>query len=226
MSRADSGSTIGVVLPEDWWTIDLRDRRGIRRSVGALVTRQLGTTDERAALRRQVRQELEEAAAAAAASGGRFMAVSLMVAGGVPISATMTVFRLPRSTAGGLEQVEAAAREETGVSWTAAEGAWGRVLRRVRDVSGAERLGAGGVALTVADYWFDPDDGHGLLLASFSTPDVWAKESILDLFDAVVATIQPGDHARPDEDSPGATAVTGARRAVNDDGRAGGCAQR
>ncbi|MDO8122248.1 hypothetical protein Q6346_13100 [Isoptericola sp. b490] len=185
MNRA-RGPTIGVALPADWWTIDLSEPGATRRSITALVARQVDRSDERAGLRRELREELGRAAAAATRAGGHFLAVSLMRTDDVAIPATMAVYRLPHP-AGGLAAVEA--QPGSAGQWVATDGAFGRVIRRVRDGDGSPALGA--ACSTVAEYWFDPQDGGGLVLVSFSTPAFQLKDALVGLFDAIVATIRP-----------------------------------
>lgn len=54
--------------------------------------------------------------------------------------------------------------------------------------------------MLLADYWLDLDDGSGLVLLTFSSPLVEAREALLPLFDTVVASVTP---------VTGSTATTG-----------------
>jgi hypothetical protein len=193
----------GLLLPASWWTVDLREEKARRRSVAALAEHQLGRQDDRASLRADLRKHLDRAADDAAAAGGRFMAISLMRVGDVPVPASLTVFRLPGEglTSQGVRELEAALRPgiADGVTLDVADAPAGPVLRRVAQRAGAAELGATDVPLLVADYWLDPGDGRGLLLLSFSTPLVQARDAALLLFDTVVASVGPTD--RPDDDA-------------------------
>ena len=183
---------VGLVLPADWWTIDLRSDEAIRRSVGALVERQMGRADVQASLRADARRRLVDTATSAARAGGRLMAVSLMAAAGVPISLSLTVYRVPGAgVGGGLGDVEAALRSADGADVAAVEGTVFPALRHVAERSGPAELGAENVPMLIADYWLDPGGEHGLLLLTFSTPLVALRQGMIELFDAVVATVRP-----------------------------------
>jgi hypothetical protein len=197
-ARAFRADGVGIVLPASWWTIDLRTEESRRRSVSRLVEQQLGRADHRASLRAELRRELGGAADQAAAAGGRLMAVSLMQAQGFPISATLTTYRMPGGDLTGhgvaeLESVMRSSAEGDDVALDLAEGTLGAVLRRVSRRSGPAALSAEDVPMLVVDYWLDPDDGHGLMLLTFSTPLVELREVFLDLFDTVVASVGPAE---------------------------------
>lgn len=98
--------SVGFLLPASWWTIDLATEESRRRSVSRLVDQQVGRADDRAGLRADARKQLGDAADQAAAAGGRVMAVSLMQAQGVPITATLTVYRVPGGEVTGIGLVE------------------------------------------------------------------------------------------------------------------------
>jgi len=198
--RRPSNDGWGLLLPAAWWTIDLRDKEARRGSVAGLVDRQVGRADDRAGLRHDLRKRLDAVAEQAAAAGGRLMAVSLMRVGEIPVPATMTVYRLADDTdlvGQGLHEIEAVIGAEPG-SYDAlemAEGPGGPVLRRVTRRPGPEDLGAAAIEMLVADYWLDPDDGKGLLTFAFSTPLIHAREPFLELFDAIVASVEFDDAA-------------------------------
>lgn len=186
-----------IILPASWWTIELRDAESRHRSVAALVEQQVGRADERAALRADARRILGGAADDAATSGGEMMAVSLMEADGIPVPATVTVYRVPGGdlTEHGVRELEAVLRAapEGFESLDLAEAATGALLRRVSRRAAPAGLGADKLSMLIADYWLDPDDGRGLLCFTFSSPLVEQKEALLELFDAVVASIEPDE---------------------------------
>ncbi|HEY3438856.1 MAG TPA: hypothetical protein VGK35_14320 [Actinotalea sp.] len=205
-ARRPTVDSLGILLPASWWTIDLRDDAARTRSVAALVEQQIGRADVQATLRADIRRELGQAAEQAAAAGGRLMAVSLMQADGLPLSATLTAYRVPGAdlTGTGLTELEGVLRDSaqgTDVAIDLAEGARGPVLRRVTRRSGAADLGAERLSMLVADYWLDPDDGHGLLLLTFSSPLVEARDAWLGLFDTIVASVAPAEGPRERQDA-------------------------
>ncbi|CAN5304254.1 hypothetical protein BH11ACT1_BH11ACT1_22260 [soil metagenome] len=190
---------MGILLPASWWTIDLRDEQSRRRSVARLVDQQIGRVDDRAALRADARRQLGAAADQAAAAGGRMMAVSLMEAQGIPVTATLTTYRIPGGdvTGAGVIELESIMRKDAvtddGSSLDLAEGHQGPVLRRVSRGAGPVELGAERIPMLRVDYWLDPDDGHGLMLLTFSTPLIGLREAFLDLFDTIVASVGPAE---------------------------------
>jgi hypothetical protein len=196
--RGSTSGGLGLVLPASWWTIDLRDEQARRRSVTTVVDRQVGRSDKLAQLRADARTRLLDAASTAASAGGLLMAVSLMRAADVPISATLTLYRVPGAVGSGdalaaLESTLRAAEPTDGVTLDIADGAFGPVLRRASVRGGPSELGARDVEMLVVDYWTDPGDGDGLVLLTFSTPLLDLREGMLDLFDAIVATLDLDD---------------------------------
>lgn len=189
----------GVLLPSSWWSVPLATPQGRRKGIAALVEEQVGRADQHAGLRADLRRHLEQAADDAAAAGGRILAVSLMRAGGVPVPATLTVYRVPG--AGLLERGVAemhdvlAADDGAADALELAEGPSGAVLRRVTRRPGAASVGGQGVELLLADYWVDPGDGRGPLCLSFSTPLVGQAPAMLELFDVIVASVGPAGGA-------------------------------
>lgn len=185
----------GVLLPSSWWSISLATESTRRKGVASLVEEQVGRADVKASLRADLRRHLDGVADSAAAAGGRILAVSLMRAEGIPVPATLTVFRVPGG--GLLERGVAemhdvlAADSDASDALELAEGPSGAVLRRITRRPGSEALGGEGVELLLADYWVDPGDGRGLLCLSFSTPLVGQAHAMLGLFDVIVASVGP-----------------------------------
>jgi hypothetical protein len=190
--RIDS---LGFLLPESWWTVDLRDEAARRRSVSALVERQVGRDDSRASLRGDLRSQLGRAADDAARAGGRIMAVSLMRADGIPVPATLTMYRVPGAALDdrGAEELARLLRasQQQDDEIEIAHGLLGPVLRRVSRRQGDASIGGSDVTLLLVDYWLDPTDAHGLMQLSFSSPLLELREGLLELFDAIVASISP-----------------------------------
>lgn len=198
-ARHQSTAGVGLLLPASWWTIDLTDDDGRRASIARLVEQQIGRGDERAALRADTRKHLQSSADDAAGVGGRLMAISLMEAGGVPVPATMTLYRLPGAdlTGQGVTQLEAVMRlgTEGSDSLGLADGPVGPVLRRVRRRPGPKDLGAERLTMLTVDYWLDPEDGQGLVYLVFSSPIGQVEEPLLALFDAIMGSISPSEDA-------------------------------
>lgn len=195
--RRPKVDALGIMLPASWWIIDLRDDDARRRSIARLVAQEVGPQDDRATVRAQLRSRLDAPSRDAAAAGGRLMAVSLMRAGGIPLTATVTVYRIPGSGLPGdeLEQLHGALEAEpiTGQELDLAMGIEGPVLRRVYVRTVDDDSDTSAIPVLLADYWLDPQDGHGLVLLSFSSPLVSAREGLLDLFDLIVASMGPDE---------------------------------
>lgn len=198
-ARRPSVDSLGILLPESWWTIGLRDEVARRRAIAQVIERQLGRADEHAALRADARAHLERTADDAARNGGRLMAVSLMTVAGVPVPATLTVYRLPGQdvTGQGIAEIEASLRDDAAEARIdLADGPLGPVLRRTTTTSAPEDLGGAAVPMLLADYWLDPDDGQGLAYLVFSSPLVEAQDALLHLFDVIVGSIGPAEGER------------------------------
>ena len=178
-------------------TVDLRDEAARRRSVSALVERQVGRDDSRASLRGDLRSQLGRAADDAARAGGRIMAVSLMRADGIPVPATLTMYRVPGAALDdrGAEELARLLRasQQQHDEIEIAHGLLGPVLRRVSRRQGDASIGGSDVTLLLVDYWLDPTDAHGLMQLSFSSPLLELREGLLELFDAIVASVSPAE---------------------------------
>jgi hypothetical protein len=185
---------LGLLLPSSWWSIDLRDEASRRRSVAQLVEAQLGRADAEAALRRDLRTRLGRATDDAAAAGGRIMAISLMRVEGVPVPATLTVYRVPGALdEAGLALLDDVLRDGDHDSLDVGEGPAGTVVRRVRRRRGDAELGADAIEQLLVDYWVDPRDGHGMVSLVFSSPLVQLAPALLELFDTVATSVAPSE---------------------------------
>jgi len=185
---------LGLLLPSSWWSIDLRDEAARHRSVAQLVEAQLGRADVDAALRRDLRTRLSRATDDASAAGGRMMAISLMRVEGVPVPATVTVYRVPGALdEEGLALLDGVLRDGDHESLDAATGPTGTVVRRVRRRPGDPELGAESIEQLLVDYWVDPQDGYGLVSLVFSSPLVQIAPALLELFDTVATSVGPSE---------------------------------
>jgi len=190
-----------LLVPSSWWVIDLVDEPARRRSIAALVEEQLGRTDERAALRADLRTQLTSATEQAVAAGGVLMAISLMQVEGVPVPATLTVYRVPglRLDDAGLAALLQVLGEDEPDAVVAADGVRGPVVRRVTRRPGPAILGGEDVTLMIVDYWLDSGDGGPVVNLTFSSPMLVVGAALLDLFDTVAASVGPAED--PDEAS-------------------------
>ncbi|MGC5168915.1 hypothetical protein [Luteimicrobium sp. DT211] len=207
---------LGLLLPDDWWAVDLTDERARRRSVRGLVARQFGRSDKPSALQLDVLRELDATTRAAAAARGGIMAFSLMQAGDKPLSASLTTFRVPAPAPSriprkreGLARLAAdlTAAAAPGVEVVVADGPLGSVVRQVAVERGPAELDADRTPQLVARYWLDPRDGEGWYQLVFSTHLVALRDGMLGLFDAIVASVGHDDDPDTHDDDPGHAAA-------------------
>lgn len=67
-----------------------------------------------------------------------------------------------------------------------ADTAAGSFVRHSHVERGADEVGGGGLPMLVLDCWLERPDGGGLVLLSFSTPHLDAREAIVLLTDTLV----------------------------------------
>ena len=187
----------GLVLPADWWTIPLADEVQRARSIEQLVERQFGHADASAVLKRAMLAELTATAESAAAAGGRLMAVCLMQAGGMPVSASLIAYKLAAVsvTGQGVRELEAvlAVDAPAGMSLDLGESTTGTVLRKVTELPASTEGELEQIPQLLAEYWLEPTGGGPVLYLTFTTPLVMVREPMVELFDAIVAGVAPID---------------------------------
>jgi hypothetical protein len=184
-------------LPGQWWQIPLHGLEEARDSIKKLVSRQVGTADDKAKLRDQLRRQLLQAVEVAIEGNGQSMQVALDVVEEFPIPVSFTVF-LPQlqltpsvGTEGAsvislLQQgLEAAGygELETAHRFTAHDSEVLRVHRQqlIRSENGEKAL----PALT-ADYWLSIPETKRVVLVNFSTALTGIDEVMLTFFDSIV----------------------------------------
>jgi hypothetical protein len=195
-----------LLLPADWWQVPLEDRTRRVASVEALVAQAFQGVDDQPVLRRAVLAELQGTAEAAAADGGRLLAVSTALAGGVPLANVLTV---GVSDSGGRRAIDARrlARDfadEGDADVEVVDLPAGDAVRRVYRRRPRIEPGDAEVTSTVADYHVPIPDRPGCALRlTFSTPlPSPVAEAAMDLWDAVVTTLA----WTPSDDSDGTEA--------------------
>ncbi|MFJ4818835.1 hypothetical protein [Streptomyces sp. NPDC088801] len=187
-----------LLLPEGWFRVHI-DPELRERSVDALVSRQFEGVDNAPHLKRQLRESLLAQAAAAFRDGGIELYLSLQKAGALTIPASLLVTLLPPTGGDQPSAQDIAARlsadEELEV--TVVELSSGPAVRTRRWTGQPDRPAPAGVpgspdetlpSVTV-DYQLPiPGAGTSLLL-TFSTPLVEIAEAMVQLFDAVAASL-------------------------------------
>lgn len=181
-----------LLVPDGWWRVPLASRDQAAQSVQRLVDRQFRGLDDQPLLRREAERELLGAATRAADAGGQMMWLSHQLVAGLPLSASLVASAGPAAGPGGFESVQG---QLTGTGQVdVARVPAGTVVRRRSRGSDREsdRLGAPDRPLLV-DYWLQAPDGNCVVLA-FSTPLEPLGEAMVELFDAVVASVRWQGH--------------------------------
>lgn len=182
-----------VTLPDDWAVIELGDDDARTADVQRILTERLGDDPTWANLRTELARELLDSTAAAAAAHGLFVALALGSGDGRPLPASVSVHRLPgqrvdargRALLAGLARTDA----DPGQRLDLGESPHGVVLRRVRTDATTPSDAAGSMPPSlVVDYWVEPTGSPDLLHLSFASPLRDARDTLVDLFDAIVRT--------------------------------------
>ncbi|MBO9556334.1 hypothetical protein [Cellulomonas sp.] len=185
---------VGVLLPASWWTVPLAEPDARRAAVARLVDEQVGRADVHASLRADLRGRLATVADDAAAAGGRIFAVSFMRAAGVPVPATLTLYRLDGLGHGDLAELETSLAEQPGFDAVeAADGPSARVVRRVSRRAAPDDLTDEPRQVLVVEYWLAVEGVETLVQLAFSSPLVELRDALLELFDTVAASVGPAD---------------------------------
>ncbi|RHA37107.1 hypothetical protein [Cellulomonas rhizosphaerae] len=184
-----AATPLAIYLPDEWWIVDVRSKRARERSIAALVARQVGRGDDRAALRAEVRAALGRQARDAARAGAFLLAISLMQVGDVRLPAALAIYRVPRSGGGELEALERAFAGEPSTDLELVVADRGSLLRRTWVDRSAPDPPMPDARALRADYWMDLTGADEIVLLTFSTPLVDAAEAFLDLFDTIVDSV-------------------------------------
>ncbi|MEU0968431.1 hypothetical protein ABZ357_24435 [Streptomyces sp. NPDC005917] len=178
----------GLITPDDWYRIPLQppDRR--EASISALIRRQFAGVDDQPVLRRKAEDQLRSAAEAGVERGGLVLYLSFLEAGGIPLSASLLVSHLHEK----FDSLDAVAAlsgsgEVEPVTLPAA-GRAARLLRRDRTKE-SRRLGSE-FQDTIVEYFIPVPDRDDVLMLTFSTPLEPIADAVVELFDAVAATLR------------------------------------
>ncbi len=190
---------VRVTLPADWWATPLADEATWRRAVEALLDRQFDGWQDNPLLRSELRRTISAQAEAAAAAGAQLLALSLQQVHGVPVPASLVLSRIDVAVDAGedvLGDLQESLRPNpdaplpAGTSLDLARLPVGRTLRRVQTQATAIEPGQEPLPTLTADYWLEHPAGDAVLHLAFSTPLVALRDSLLELFDAVVSALR------------------------------------
>ncbi|GGW92235.1 hypothetical protein GCM10010383_22630 [Streptomyces lomondensis] len=187
-----------LLLPEGWFRVRIEPELR-ERSVDALINRQFEGVDNAPHLKRQLRESLLAQAAAAFRDGGIELYLSLQKAGALTIPASLLVTLLPPQGGGQSTVQDIAARlsadQELEVS--VVELSSGPAVRTRRSTGQPERPAPPGLPgspeetlpSVTLDYQLPVPRADGCLLLTFSTPLVQIADAMVQLFDAVAASL-------------------------------------
>ncbi len=184
-------------LPGTWAQIPLHDAQEARDAVKKLVARQLGSTDEAATAREQLRRQFTEALKDAIAGEAQSMQIALEIIDGLPTPASFTVFlptqqitpAIGTSPGAVMEVLEQgiAVRPELQDSVLKFATAESEVLRTYRYELVTVDEQAEPMKVLLVDYWMTVPDTKRFVLVSFHTALADAATEMMTLFDAIVA---------------------------------------
>lgn len=200
-----SASTVSpprYVLPGTWGRIDLASEQASKASIRRLVDTAAGKSDQLVEVRRELRTRFQGAADEARAGGAVELQIAMEISPGVPLSATLAVF-LPQID---LEKLDSLGLAElavvlTGVVTSSTDPTETGLVEELREPEfravrqtylRSTRLNEGdeSTPLLQVDYWVAATEPSRLALLTFSSTFVDFEEQLLDLFDAIVATIR------------------------------------
>lgn len=178
-----------LVLPGTWAAIPLADETVMKKSIAALVKRQLGGDDRIARRRIQLRNELVETAEKAVAEGALSFSLSMELLPGVPFPAAMMGKRRPwpevAVVSAGAPQHERLAAAFPGATVLPLDsGDW---MARIATSETQRYVEQTTPSLTV-EYWIEAPDSD-LLYLTISAPMVPEAELFVELFDLIAASL-------------------------------------
>jgi len=208
---ADSGiappADYRLLLPEGWFRVHIDPERR-EGSISALVNRQFEGTDNAPHIKRQLRENLLAQATAAFRVGGLELYLSLQQAGPLTIPASLLITLLPPASSGTVltaENIAARLSADRDVDVSVVELSAGTAVRTRRRTGQPDRSAPPGVpgspdeALpsVTLDYQLPVPATGAYLLLTFSTPLVQIADAMVELFDAVAASLMwmEGDSA-------------------------------
>ncbi len=208
---SDALPQLKLRLPGQWWQVPLHDQARARDSVKRLVERQVGTSDEHARLRAELRSQFLAALETAIEGDGQSLHLALDVVEGVPISASLAVMLPPlgmtpaigAASEAVLDVLERGLRELPKVpSDTLARVPAGSAsaIRMQRNETRLVRDEAGATAelpTLLVDYWVAVPGTKRVMLLAFMTVFVELEQVMLEFFDAIVRVIAWDGAAQP-----------------------------
>lgn len=200
---ADRAVAFDLVLPDDWFVLDLADPVARSRQVRELARRQTKVLGDRGArLRADLRSWLDETSGRAATAGGRLQAYLLQRSKDAAAAVSLTLYWHELGPAIGatshLDRVVDDIRGRLGADdeLVGAETPAGPFARHTYLATGPAGLDTRPRPVLVLDYWLQMPGGRGVVQISVSTPHVDAREQVALLADNIVlrgAWLMAGD---------------------------------
>ncbi|NQX12288.1 hypothetical protein HQQ80_11680 [Microbacteriaceae bacterium VKM Ac-2855] len=203
MTSVDVQPDLEFVLPGSWRAIPLDDPQRERAAVRRLVADTVGSRDDRAKLRAELREAFATMAARAREAGGRDLYLAGELIPGLSIPSALVVawpdLRVPGQDAARPEAaasllrealVEATNADPTEFSDAVAAGSGVvRRARRTRPDAEAEGLASAAGETVIVDYWLTVPSSERVVVLSFSSALAELEEALLALYDAIVSTV-------------------------------------
>ncbi|CAL9536768.1 hypothetical protein SUDANB2_04147 [Streptomyces sp. enrichment culture] len=187
-----------LLLPEGWFRVRIEPELR-ERSVDALINRQFEGVDNAPHLKQQLRDSLLSQAAAAFRDGGIELYLSLQKAGAVTIPASLLVTFLPPKRGGQptAQDIAAHLSADEDLEVSVVDVSSGPAVRTRRRTGQSEQPvpsnmpGSPDQALpsVTLDYQLPVPAADAWLLLTFSTPLVQIADAMVELFDAVAASL-------------------------------------
>jgi hypothetical protein len=191
-----------LVLPGVWGTIDLETDATIASTVRKLVSRLAGHADRAASLRADLRRQLTTLAEEARTGGAAELYFAIEAVPGLPVPLSLAVYWPPTDILGSLPTNPDTVIDSVIAALTSREGS-----NEFQDVA-RERFGdtatwrrtktlmnpaEGEIPehhTLLVDYWLAVPGTQRVLLLTFSTTLVEAKEQLLELFRTMVSVVE------------------------------------
>lgn len=206
-----------LVLPGTWWSIDLIDEDASRRSVRALVHTVLGRDDRLARQRAELRASTDALATKAREGGASDLYIAHELVPGLSVPISLTVFWPQQPVLGSKPSDPRSVIDLVRVGLSAQPGAdaysdevvedlgqtstWRRCTLVANEADGDVPA----FGTLIVEYWVAVPGTQRVVLLTFSTGFLQARDKMLEMFRAMVALIAWRD-AEIDSDAPAARA--------------------
>lgn len=188
-------------LPGTWGRINLASEATMRSSTRTVIERSVGRNDQLASLRADLKKRFHAAGELARANGAVDFHIALELAPGVPLPAWLAVF-LPIIEAEDLDRLGPAdftevlnlglsvSQDGVAKATTTLESTHLHAVRQAFRRFTAATEDEPALELLQVDYWLAAAEPNRIVLLTFTTHLVEYESQMLELFDAVIATVR------------------------------------